>query len=94
MHEHEVTLMRNLVSTLVATTIFALTFANVAQAYVGPGAGLSAIGSLLALILGLMLAVLGFIWYPLKRLIKGKGDSVQEIPSESEADLSRKDSLE
>lgn len=45
--------------------------AGPAAAYIGPGAGLSAIGSLLALIAVLFLAVVGFVWYPVKRLIKG-----------------------
>ena len=39
-------------------------------AYIGPGAGISAIGSLLVLLAAVLLAVIGFIWYPLKRLLK------------------------
>lgn len=39
-----------------------------AVAYVGPGAGLTAIGSALALVGGILLAVVGFVWYPVKRL--------------------------
>lgn len=39
-----------------------------AQAYVGPGAGITAIGSLLALIAGLLFAIVGFVWYPIKRM--------------------------
>ncbi len=42
----------------------------VAQAYVGPGAGLTAIGSLLALLAAVLLVVVGFVWYPLKRLMR------------------------
>lgn len=38
--------------------------------YVGPGIGMSALGVLLALIGGIFLAILGFIWYPIKRLLK------------------------
>ena len=37
-------------------------------AYVGPGTGLSALGSFLALVAGVIIAILGFVWYPLKRL--------------------------
>lgn len=40
-----------------------------AQAYVGPGAGLTAIGTMLALLAALLLAIVGFVWYPLKRLL-------------------------
>lgn len=38
--------------------------------YVGPGAGLSAIGAFLALVVGVFVALFGFVWYPLKRLIR------------------------
>jgi len=41
-----------------------------AFAYIGPGAGLSAIGSLLSLIAAAFLAVVGFVWYPVRRLLR------------------------
>jgi hypothetical protein len=41
-----------------------------ACAYLGPGAGLSAIGAFVALIIGVILAFVGFIWYPVKRLMR------------------------
>lgn len=40
-----------------------------AAAYVGPGAGLSAIGTLVALVVAVFLAILGFVWYPVKRIL-------------------------
>ena len=40
-----------------------------AAAYVGPGAGLSALGSLLALLAAVVVAIFGFLWYPIKRLL-------------------------
>lgn len=43
---------------------------SAAQAYVGPGAGLSAIGSFLAVGAAVLLAIVGFIWYPIKRLLR------------------------
>jgi nitrate reductase gamma subunit len=43
-----------------------------AHAYVGPGAGLTAIGSVVALFAAVGLALVGFVWYPLKRLFKRK----------------------
>jgi hypothetical protein len=46
-----------------------------AFAYVGPGAGLSAIGTFLALVAACFLAIVGFIWYPVKRLLGGKSRS-------------------
>jgi hypothetical protein len=48
-----------------------------AQAYVGPGAGLSVIGALFALVAACALAVVGVIWYPFKKLLrKRKASSV------------------
>ena len=41
-----------------------------AFAYTGPGAGITAIGSLLALVAALALCIVGFVWYPVKRLLK------------------------
>lgn len=40
-----------------------------AEAYVGPGAGLGAVGAVLAVLGTILLAILGFFWYPLKRLV-------------------------
>ena len=54
-----------------------------AFAYLGPGVGLSAIGAFLALVLGVLVAFFGFIWYPLRRLWrKGKaaGASASAAP--------------
>ena len=39
-------------------------------AYIGPGAGLSAIGAFIAIIAAIFVAIFGFIWYPLKRFWK------------------------
>lgn len=44
--------------------------AGPAFAYVGPGAGLTAIGTVLALGSAVLLAIVGFIWYPIKRLFR------------------------
>jgi hypothetical protein len=41
-----------------------------AMAYIGPGAGLSAIGAALALVGAILLGIVGFLWYPIKRLMK------------------------
>lgn len=41
-----------------------------AHAYIGPGAGVGAIVVTLAFTLGLLLLLVGLIWYPAKRLFK------------------------
>jgi hypothetical protein len=39
-------------------------------AYVGPGSALSAVGAILALIAGILFAIFGFVWYPIKRIMR------------------------
>jgi hypothetical protein len=58
-------------------------------AYIGPGAGLSAIGSVLALIGALLLMILGFVWYPVKRMMASKKQD--SPPPEEEMECSEVD---
>lgn len=51
---------------------------NLAFAYVGPGAGLSAIGTVLALVGAILLGIVGFVWYPVKRLLHRKRSQEDE----------------
>ena len=71
---------------LMLLTLIAALAPELANAYVGPGAGLSAIGSGLALIFGLFVAILGFIWYPVKRLLRGKQGATLETESMEQED--------
>ena len=57
-------------NTQITLLLMLLLNCGVAQAYIGPGAGLSVLGSVFALIGGLLLLVIGFLWYPIKRFIK------------------------
>lgn len=41
-------------------------------AYIGPAGALSLIGSFLALVGGVALALVGFAWYPLKRFLRNR----------------------
>jgi hypothetical protein len=61
--------MRTVYWMVVATILVALVPSD-AEAYIGPGAGLSAFGALLALVVALIVAVFGFVWYPIKRLAR------------------------
>lgn len=54
-----------------------------ANAYVGPGAGLTAIGTMVALLAALILAVVGFVWYPIKRFMRA-GKASDEAPESTE----------
>ena len=47
----------------------ALLVAAPAQAYIGPGVGLGVIGTVFGIVATLALAVFGFLWYPMKRLM-------------------------
>ena len=53
---------------LAATTATLAVSPGVAHAYIGPGAGISAIGAVVAFLAAIMFAVVGFVWYPVKRL--------------------------
>jgi len=56
-------------------------------AYLGPGAGLSAIGSVLAFVGLILLLILGFFWYPLKKLMKKiRSDTDKVTDGENEYD--------
>lgn len=55
---------------LIASALMLSLVPGAALAYVGPGAGLTAIGTVLALIGAMALAAVGFVWYPVKRMLK------------------------
>lgn len=56
----------------VLVALWAFFLPNPALAYIGPGAGLGAIALATALVLGVLLLLVGLVWYPLKRMLKGK----------------------
>ena len=58
-----------------------LLFSLPTLAYVGPGGGLAALGSLMALLATVLLMVIGYFWYPIKRRLKGrKKDTTPVLP--------------
>ena len=67
---------------LISSTLAAMP----ALAYLGPGGAVSSIGALLALIGAVLLAVIGFVWFPLKRMLSGKSRTVDEDDDEPEDD--------
>ncbi len=67
-------------------TAFLISASSLAQAYIGPGAGLTAIGSVLAFIGALFLLVLGFLWYPIKRFLKRRKKDTGENEALSKTD--------
>ena len=70
---------------LFLAVVLILCLPQVALAYVGPGTGLSAIGAFLALLVGIIVMVLGFLWYPLKRILgKKKSQEPDQIQDKEE----------
>lgn len=68
--------------TLLASMIF---LGTPALAYIGPGAGAGAIGVLIAIIGGIVLLLIGFLWFPIKRMMrKNKGPEVTETDATKE----------
>jgi hypothetical protein len=55
---------------LLLAVVPSIAIPDTALAYIGPGAGLGAIAVTIALVLGVLLLVIGLVWYPLKRLLK------------------------
>jgi hypothetical protein len=61
-----------------------LALAEPAAAYIGPGSGLMAVGVFLAVVAAVLVAIAGFLWYPLKRLwrrARGRGDGDEQATS-------------
>ncbi len=55
-----------------------------AHAYIGPGGGLTAIGALLALVACIAVAFLGFLWYPVKRILRKRREAAgTSLPKET-----------
>jgi len=67
--------------------VIVITIPGLLHAYVGPGVGLSAIGSVLAFIGAVFLLIVGFLWYPIKRLLKRR----QKPEADARADTPTQD---
>lgn len=65
--------------------LFALPM-TAAHAYVGPGVGLGAIGVLIGVLASLVLAVVGIVWYPIKRLLKKRKKAQDASNDKAETD--------
>lgn len=68
---------------LIFAGLILASLATPAAAYVGPGAGIGVIGTALALVGTIVLLLVGFIWYPMKRFLRRKR-SVDQNPTDSE----------
>lgn len=64
--------------------LFTTLFIDDAAAYVGPGLGLGVIGVIVGVVVTVLLAILGLVWYPLKRLFKKGKPKKKQQDQESE----------
>ena len=66
----EYTIMRERIVACLIALAAIVAFQEDAHAYIGPGVGVTAIGTLFAVIGAIVFAILGFVWYPIKRLAR------------------------
>lgn len=55
-----------------AVAVFLLSLATSAEAYVGPGMGLGVVAAVVGFLTAILLALAGMVWYPVKRMLRGK----------------------
>lgn len=65
------------IASAIAAGLAAAMFAMPAAAYIGPGAGIGAIGTFFAVIGAVVLLIVGFLWYPIKRMLRKNKAPVQ-----------------
>ena len=58
----------------------------ISYAYVGPGAGLSIIGSLLAFFAAIIVGIFGFLWFPIRRLLKKRKQAKEQASDRAAAE--------
>ncbi len=70
---------------LLLVIVWILATAAPARAYIGPGAGISVIGTAVAFVGAVFFALVGFVWYPIKRLLAflRRGRSQDDEPQTS-----------
>jgi len=71
-----------------ALTMILIVLAGPAQAYVGPGAGVSLIGAAVGLIFAIVLALGVIVLWPLRRLLKRRKTARQDVDGNDPAPAS------
>lgn len=74
----------SLIGIFIGVLLLVIFIQQPALAYVGPGTGIAALGALLAIIAGVIAAVFGFLWYPIKRLLRQRKQTRSEDTKEGE----------
>jgi hypothetical protein len=55
---------------LACIAFFLAGYSSQAAAYIGPGLGVGVVGTVLGVLGGLLMLVVGIVWYPLKHLFR------------------------
>ena len=64
----KISLKPKVLNYLVAVAVLA--YSPLALAYIGPGLGAGAVATVLGIVAGLLMLIVGVIWYPIKRLVR------------------------
>ena len=65
------TAMKNLLGKSIHLLLVVIALGPItAQAYVGPGLGAGAVATVLGILAGILMLVVGIVWYPIKKLYK------------------------
>ena len=64
--------MKYRVSSSLVMTLLTVTAPDIAFAYIGPGAGVSLIGSFLGILVAVLIAVFALIAWPIRRMLKAR----------------------
>ena len=70
---------------LIVLAVQALVQPAAALAYVGPGAGLSVIGSLLAFFAAIIVGIFGFLWFPVRRILRKRKQAKEQASRDPES---------
>ena len=54
----------------ITLAIFTMAFSIDALAYVGPGLGAGTLAAVLGVVGGILMLIVGVVWYPLKRVVR------------------------
>jgi hypothetical protein len=68
--------------TRLAVAICLLSLATSAEAYVGPGMGLGVLAAVVGFLTAILLALAGVVWYPVKRMLRGKRTPTKEAAAD------------
>lgn len=69
--------MQRVVTPLFVAAVLVAMQPAAAMAYIGPGVGAGAVAAVLGVIGSIFLAIVAVVYYPIKRLLKGKGKSAK-----------------